>query len=78
MRIVLIDGHFSRVKCKLNGHFREVNMTGKEAWSLIAPIIAPHGGVNDDGKISLLDEAYVTTFSALKYWDERHKENDDD
>ena len=53
-------------------------MTGKEAWSLISPIIAPHGGVNDDGKISLLDEAYVTTFSALKYWDERHKENEDE
>ena len=50
--------------------------TGHEAWSLISPIIAPHGGVNDDGKISLLDEAYVLVFSALNYWDEHHKEND--
>jgi hypothetical protein len=53
-------------------------MTGHEAWSLISPIIAPHGGVNDDGKISLLDEAYVLVFSALNYWDEHHKENEDE
>lgn len=62
----------------IDGHYREVNMTGEEAWSLISPIIAPHGGVNDDGKISLLDEAYVLVFSALKYWDENHKENEND
>ena len=47
-------------------------MTGHEAWSLISPIIAPHGGVNDNGKISLLDEAFVLVFSALIFWDENH------
>lgn len=51
-------------------------MTGKDAWSLISPIIAPHGG--SGGKMDLLDEAYVLVYSALKYWDENHKESDDD
>lgn len=49
-------------------------MTGREAWSLVAPIIAPHGG-DVDGSFNLLDEAYVIVYSALKYWDE-HKDQE--
>ena len=44
-------------------------MTGMEAWSLIAPIIAPHGGTGEQ-HFDALDEAYVLTFEALKRYDE--------
>ena len=47
-------------------------MTGREAWSIIAPLLAVHGGTNEGG-IDCIDEAYVTVYSALKYWDE-HRE----
>lgn len=46
-------------------------MTGLEAWSIIAPIIAPHGGTG--GRFDELDEAYVTTYRALKLLDETEK-----
>ena len=44
-------------------------MTGMEAWSLIAPIIATHGGTGEK-HFDVLDEAYVTTYMALKLFDE--------
>ena len=44
-------------------------MTGKEAWSLVAPILASHGGTSANG-LDCMDEAYVLVYSALKYWDE--------
>lgn len=47
-------------------------MTGLEAWSLIAPIIAPHGGTGEK-HFDELDEAYVTTYRALKLLDETEK-----
>ncbi len=49
-------------------------MTGLEAWSIIAPIIAPHGGTG--GRLNELDEAYVTTYRALKLLDETEKEHE--
>lgn len=52
-------------------------MTGKETWEFIAPIIASHGGTRKDG-LDYFDEAYVMVFSALKFWDKYHKENEND
>lgn len=52
-------------------------MTGKEAWSLISPILAAHmvpytkGGKND---LDLLDEAYIMTFGALLEHDKKEQE----
>lgn len=55
-------------------------MDGMEAWSLIAPIISAHSIVVG-GKTSVMDEAYVTVYCALKYWDkhakDREKENNE-
>lgn len=52
-------------------------MTGMEAWSIVAPILAAHGGTNPDG-LDLFDEAYVMVYAALKYWDEhKEKKNED-
>jgi len=55
-------------------------MDGMEAWSLIGPIISAHT-VLINGKAGLLDEAYVTVYCALKYWDkhakDREKENNE-
>ena len=51
-------------------------MTGSEAWSIVAPILAVHGGTNPNG-LDLLDEAYVTVFSALKFWDEHKPKGED-
>lgn len=45
-------------------------MNGMEAWSIVAPILAAHGGTNPDG-LDCIDEAYVTVYGALKYWDEQ-------
>lgn len=47
-------------------------MTGAEAWSIIAPILAAHM-IPYKWKLSSLDEAYVITFVALKEYDEREK-----
>lgn len=49
-------------------------MTGKETWNFIAPILAMHGGTKREG-LDQFDEAYVMVYSALKFWDEHHKEN---
>ncbi len=52
-------------------------MTGKEAWSLISPILAAHmlpyveGGKHD---LDLLDEAYIMTFGALLEHDKKEQE----
>ena len=48
-------------------------MTGSEAWSIVAPILAAHGGTNPKG-LDCIDEAYVTVYGALKLLDERKKE----
>lgn len=49
-------------------HMRKA-MTGKEAWALISPMISPmsNGAMNN----SVIGEAYVTVFIALKEFDER-------
>lgn len=46
-------------------------MTGMEAWSLIAPIISAHSIYK--GEMTVLDEAYVVTFEALRRLDEEEK-----
>ena len=52
-------------------------MTGMEAWSLIAPILAAHSPhtLGKDGKYHLtpIDEAYVLCYGALKLLDEKEK-----
>jgi hypothetical protein len=51
-------------------------MTGKEAWSIISPILAAHmvpyseGGKHD---LDLLDEAYIMTLGALLEHDKNEK-----
>lgn len=49
-------------------------MTGKEAWSIIAPLLAAHMN-HYHGDIDDLDEAYVLTFGALNEFDKRRSEN---
>ena len=50
-------------------------MTGMEAWSIVAPILAAHSPkiVDKDGRYQLnaLDEAYVLVYGALKEHDEK-------
>lgn len=53
-------------------------MTGKETWEFIAPIIASHSTMQKDGKLDQFDKAYVMIYGALKFWDEHHKENEND
>lgn len=48
-------------------------MTGMEAWSLIAPILARYASITPDGRPDAMSEAYVLTFGALKEHDERRK-----
>lgn len=48
-----------------------------ETWHFIAPILAMHGGTLGD-KLDLFDKAYVKIYSALKYWDEHHKDDEGD
>lgn len=43
-------------------------MTGKEAWSIVAPIILAHSVYN--GSLNLYDELYITVYEALKRLDE--------
>jgi hypothetical protein len=47
-------------------------MNGKEAWSVIAPILAFHVGQEPNDK-NVLTAAYVTAFEALKEYDERRE-----
>ena len=49
-------------------------MTGKEAWSIVAPIIAAHSVVHDG--LGLVDEAYVVVFTALKDYDEKREKEE--
>ena len=51
-------------------------MTGKEAWSILAPILAMHMAMESKDKSVLMD-AYVTVFAALKEYDERKERKDD-
>ena len=45
-----------------------MGMTGKEAWSIVAPIISAHSVYN--GSLTLYDEAYITVYEALRRLDE--------
>jgi hypothetical protein len=53
---MLIDGHFRRVICKLNGHFREVSMEEKEEvyqiteWGCLSSTLEEYG----------IDVSYIT------------------
>ena len=56
-------------------------MTGSEAWSLIAPILAAHSAsINHYDKngvykgLNALDEAYVIVFGALNEYDKKRME----
>lgn len=49
-------------------------MSGLEAWSLIAPILAKYASITPDGKPDKMSEAYVLTFGALKEHDERRRD----
>lgn len=53
-------------------------MTGMEAWSLVAPLIAAHSvathTANGSPSLNALDEAYIVVFGALKEHDERRKQ----
>ena len=57
-------------------------MTGSEAWSIVAPLIAHH--MHDyreiTGKHSLdaIDTAYVLCCAALKEWDKKGEKDDTD
>ncbi len=55
----------------------EQELSGMETWHFIAPILAMHGGTLGD-KLDLFDKAYVNVYCALKYWDEHHKDKDND
>lgn len=55
-------------------------MTGKEAWGIIAPILAAHmNDISHHDKngvytgLNALDEAYVLVFGALSEYDEKRK-----
>ncbi len=45
-------------------------MTGMEAWSIAAPILAMHMR-DHKGGLNMMDEAYIVIFGALKELDER-------
>lgn len=54
-----------------------IELTGAQAWSLIAPLIAhnQHGkSVAGHYELDALDEAYIVVFGALKEHDEKEKE----
>lgn len=48
-------------------------MTGSEAWSIVAPLIAHHM----DMQGTMLNEAYVLVFAALKEWDRKGEKDGD-
>lgn len=52
------------------------NMTGKEAWSIVAPIISAHSVVR--GGMTLIDEAYIVVYEALRRLDEEEKKKKDE
>lgn len=49
-------------------------LTGIDTWHLVSPILANY--LDKEG-YGLLDKAYVNVYSALKYWDEHHKDKGD-
>ena len=53
-------------------------ITGMEAWSLVAPLIAAHSvathTANGSPSLNALDEAYIVVFGALKDHDKKQKE----
>lgn len=51
-------------------------MTGSDAWSIVAPILASHMH-HFNGSLDALDEAYVLVFGALREHDERKEEKND-
>ena len=51
----------------------DATLSGAEAWSLVAPILARYAGVTEEGKLNLFSEAYVLIYGALKEHDERQE-----
>lgn len=49
-------------------------LTGIDTWHLVAPILVKY---MDGEEFGLLDKAYVKVFCALKFWDEHHKDKED-
>ena len=52
-------------------------MTGKEAWGIIAPILAAHSVYDPKSTetgLNAIDQAYVIVYAALDEYDERRKE----
>lgn len=52
-------------------------MTGMEAWSIVAPILAAHSVPYKTGgkqNLDALDEAYIIVYGALKEHDEKRKQ----
>lgn len=44
-------------------------MTGRDVWSLVAPILVAVGKPEEANSYFTLD-AYVTVYAALRWWDE--------
>lgn len=51
-------------------------MTGFEAWSFVAPILALRVGMEPNDK-DIFTKVYVTIFQALKEYDERRENHDE-
>ena len=55
-------------------------ISGMEAWSLVAPLIAAHNVAthteNGSPSLNALDEAYIIVFRALKEHDEKLKQEE--
>ena len=50
-------------------------MTGMEAWSIVAPLLSPYLNMESyKGEATLLMDAWVMVFGALKEYDERRKD----
>lgn len=47
-----------------------MTLTGMETWAIIAPVLAAEMVTKHD----IATDAYITTFHALKEYDERRKE----
>lgn len=51
-------------------------MTGKEAWGIIAPILAAHSVYDANAKengLNVIDQAYIIAYKALDEYDEARK-----
>lgn len=49
-------------------------MTGKEAWSIVAPILAAHTVHRAGEGLNALDEAYILTFAVLDRYDKMRQD----